>query len=61
MWLPLALLAFWAVARSGGKLLWLAALSAGAVLVYLVEQCEGLGLAASSGMTHAAAYLFLLG
>lgn len=60
MWFPLAALAFWAVARSGAKLAWLAALLATGVLVYLVEQREGLGLAASSGITHAAAYLFLL-
>jgi uncharacterized membrane protein len=60
MWLPLAVLAVWAVARSGGKLSWLAALLAAGVLVYLIEQREGLGLAASSGITQAAFYLFLL-
>jgi uncharacterized membrane protein len=60
MWLPLAALALWAMLRSQGKLLWLAALSAAGVLVYLIEQRERMGLAASAGISHAAAYLFLL-
>jgi uncharacterized membrane protein len=60
MWLPLAALGFWAMLRSGSKLVWLAALSAAGVLVYLIEQRERMGLAASAGISHAAAYLFLL-
>ena len=60
LWLPLAVLAGWILARSKNKPLWLAALLAAAIFVYLVEQEERLGLAAVSGISHAAAYLFLL-
>jgi len=60
MWLPLALLAGWVMLRSSNKPLWLAALSAAGVVVFLVEHQEQLGLAAVSGISHAAAYLFLL-
>jgi uncharacterized membrane protein len=60
MWLPLAALAFWVVLRSRSKLPWLAALAAAGALVYLLEQRERMGLAASAGISHAAAYLFLL-
>jgi uncharacterized membrane protein len=60
MWLPLALLAGWVVARSANKLLWLTALLAIGHYVYLLEHQERLGLAATSGISHAAAYLFML-
>jgi uncharacterized membrane protein len=60
MWLPLAALACWVVARSRNKPLWLAVLLAAGASVYLLDHREGLGLAASSGISHAAVYLFLL-
>jgi len=60
MWLPLAVLTGWVVARSANKLLWLSALLAIGLIVYLLEHHERLGLAATSGISHAAAYLFLL-
>lgn len=60
LWLPLAVLAGWILARSKHKPLWLAALLAAGMFVYLVEHEERLGLAAVSGIPHAAAYLFLL-
>ena len=60
MWLPLALLAGWAVARSANKLVWLTAVLAIGLIVYLLEHQDRLGLAATSGISHAAAYLFLL-
>ena len=59
LWLPLAVLAVWILARTGNKPLWLAALLAGAMFIYLVEHEERLGLAAISGISHAAVYLFL--
>ena len=60
LWLPLAVLAAWILARSKNKLLWMAALLASGLFVYLVEHEEQLGLAAVSGIPHAAVYLFLL-
>ncbi len=60
MWLPLAALACWIVARSKNKPLWLAVLLAAGATVYFLEHRERLGLAASSGISHAAIYLFLL-
>ena len=60
MWLPLVLLAGWVVARSANKLPWLTALLAIGLYVYLLEHQERLGLAATSGISHAAAYLFML-
>src|SRR5688572_13743639 len=60
MWLPLAVLAGWVLARSGNKPLWLAAVLAAGLFVYLAEHEERLGLVATSGMSHAAVYLFLL-
>ncbi len=60
LWLPLVVLAGWILVRSRNKPLWLAALSAAGVFVFLVEYQEQLGLAAVSGISHAAAYLFLL-
>jgi uncharacterized membrane protein len=60
MWLPLALLAGWVMLRSSNKPLWLAGLVTAGVAVYLVEHQGRMGLAASSGISHAAAYLFLL-
>jgi uncharacterized membrane protein len=60
LWLPLAALAVWILTRSGNRLLWLATLSVAGVVVVLAEHQEQLGLAAVSGISHAAAYLFLL-
>jgi uncharacterized membrane protein len=60
LWLPLAVLAVWILARSRNKPLWLAVLTAAGLLVYLAEHKERLGLAAISGISHAAVYLFLL-
>lgn len=60
LWLPLLFLAGWVAARSRNRPLWLAALAAVAGVVYLAENQERLGLAAVSGISHAAAYLFLL-
>lgn len=60
LWLPMVALAGWVVARANNKPAWLVALAAASVIVYLVENQERLGLAAVSGFTHAAAYLFLL-
>ena len=60
MWLPLVVVAGWVVARSANKVLWLTALLAIALNIYLLEHQERLGLAATSGISHAAAYLFML-
>lgn len=60
IWLPLAVLALWIVARTTNKPLWLSVLLAAGAIVYLLEHLERLGLAASSGFSHAAANLFLL-
>jgi uncharacterized membrane protein len=60
MWLPLAVLAGWILARSRNKPFWLAVVLAAGIFVYLVEHEERLGLAAVSGVSHAAVYLFLL-
>ena len=60
MGLPLALFAGWVVARSTNKLVWLTALLAIGFIVYLLEHQERLGLAATSGISHSAAYLFML-
>ena len=60
MWLPLAVLGGWIVARSASKLSWLTALLTVGFIVYLLEQQERLGLAATSGISHTAAYLFML-
>ena len=61
LWLPLVALAGWILLRSRNKPMWLAALLAAGMVIYLMEHQERLGLAAVSGMSHAAAYLFLLG
>lgn len=60
LWLPLVAFAGWVVARARNKATWLAALSVAGVIVYVAENQERLGLAAVSGIPHAAAYLFLL-
>jgi len=60
MWLPLAAFACWIVARSGNKPLWLSIVLAAGAIIYLLEHRERLGLAVSSGMSHAAVNLFLL-
>jgi len=60
LWLPLAGLAVWILVRSRNKVLWLVALLAAGAVVNWVEHQEQQGLAAISGISHAAAYLFLL-
>jgi len=60
LWLPLVALAGWILVRSRNKPLWLAALLAAGMVIYLMEHQERLGLAAVSGISHATAYLFLL-
>ena len=60
LWLPMVVLAAWVLLRSRNKALWLAALLTVGMIVYLLEHQERLGLAASSGISHATAYLFLL-
>jgi uncharacterized membrane protein len=60
MWLPLVGLGGWIVLRSRSKPVWLAALLAAGMVIYLMEHQERLGLAAVSGISHATAYLFLL-
>lgn len=60
MWLPLAAVAWLVMARARNRLLWLAPLSIAGVVVYLMEHQEQLGLAAASGISHAAAYMCLL-
>ena len=60
LWLPLAALAVWVLARARNKATWLAGLLAAGVLILLAENQERLGLAAVSGISHATAYLFLL-
>jgi len=60
LWTPPALLVAWAIARSRNKAAWLAALVAGGTLVYFIERSAHMGLAALSGLSHAACYLFLL-
>ena len=60
LWTPLALVATWVLLRSRHKAPWAAALIVIGALVYLAEHQERLGLAATSGLSHAAAYLFLM-
>ena len=60
MWLPLVALACWAMMRSRHKLPWLVALCAAGALVYVLDQREPVGPAASAGISHAGAYLLLL-
>ena len=60
MWMPLAALACWIVARSRNKPLWLSIVLAAGAIIYILEHRERLGLAVSSGISHAAVNLFLL-
>jgi len=60
MWLPLLALGWWAMMRAGRKLPWLAFLLAAFALVYVLDQRERMGPAASAGISHAGAYLLLL-
>ena len=60
MWLPLAMLACWILARSRNKPLWLSIVLAAGAIIYILEQRERLGLAVSSGISHAGINLFLL-
>lgn len=61
VWLPLAALAVWVVTRARNRAAWLSVLIASVVFVGLAEYQEHLGLAAVSGLSHATAYVFLLG
>lgn len=58
--LPLLALAYWIVARSRNKPLWLVILAAAGTGTYLLEQQDRLGLVAVYGISHAAVYLVLL-
>jgi uncharacterized membrane protein len=58
--LPLLAFAFWVVARSRHKALWLGALLATGALAWLLERRDSVGLVAFNGISHAAACLFLL-
>jgi uncharacterized membrane protein len=58
--LPLLALAFWVAARATNKALWLVLLLLVGVAAYLLEHRESMGLIAFSGLSHAAACLFLL-
>lgn len=60
MLLPLLALAYWIATRSRHKLLWLLILLAAAGAIYLLEHLERWGLVAAYGLSHIAAYLFLL-
>ena len=60
IWLPLVLLGIWVMLRTDNKGWWLVALLAMGAFVYWLEHGERLGIAAASGLSHAAAYLFLL-
>jgi uncharacterized membrane protein len=60
LWVPLVALAAWVAARASNRPFWFAVLGAAAALIFLAEYQERLGLAAVSGISHAAAYLFLL-
>lgn len=58
--LPLLALAVWIVLHSRNRPFWLVALTAAGAAVYLLYHQGSLGLAALSGIPHAAAYSFLL-
>lgn len=60
LWLPLLLLACWALTRSTHRGLWLFGLLASVLLTFLFEHQARLGLAAAYGVPHAAIYLSLL-
>lgn len=60
MVLPLLALAYWAVAHARNKPLWLLIVLAAGAAVYALAHQDGLGLAVTYGVPHAAAYLFLL-
>lgn len=59
--LPLLALSLWVMVRFTNKPLWLGVLLVIAVVAYLLERRESMGLLAFNGMTHAAACLVLLG
>lgn len=58
--LPLLALACWVGMRARHKLPWLIVLVAAGLTIYVLEQQERWGLAATYGITHAAIYLSLL-
>lgn len=57
---PLLALAFWAYARPGTRIYWLAALVVISIATLLFERGHGHGIVIAYGMPHAAAYLFML-
>ncbi len=58
--LPLLALGYWVATRSRNKFLWMFALLLAGAATYMLENLDGMGLAAAYGAPHAAAYLFLL-
>ena len=58
--LPLAALAYWTLRHAHNKRLWLAILAVAVAGTLVLEQRSHLGLAAATGVPHAAAYGFLL-
>ncbi|MGH3850771.1 MAG: hypothetical protein ACRDRT_13890 [Pseudonocardiaceae bacterium] len=60
VWLPLALLAWWALTRPVHRTLWLFVLLAATLSTFLLQHQARLGLAAAYGIPHAAIYLSLL-
>lgn len=60
LWLPLLVLAYWALMHAGSKLLWLLVILAAGAGIYLLQGQEQLSTAAVYGVPHGAAYLFLL-
>lgn len=58
--LPLLALACWIVTRSRNKPAWLAVFAAAGAAIFLLYHQDSLGMAAISGIPHAAVYSFLL-
>jgi uncharacterized membrane protein len=58
--IPLLVLAWWIVRSARHKLIWTLALSCAATAVYLIEQYERLGLAATNALTHTTINLAML-
>jgi len=57
---PLLAMAYWAVAKSRHKFLWVLVMLGLGIAVYVIEDREQLGLAAAYGIAHALIYLSLL-
>lgn len=58
--LPLAALAWWIVRHARNKPVWYAVLVGATAAILVLEQHNHLGLAAATGLPHAAAYAFML-